>query len=187
MKAALACMALLCVSATIPNDQARTVNYPLVHQVLCEDGSLRGSAFRVGESEFITAAHVAANLGCTIDGEKIEIEAIKGETDFAEIRSGKAKGGKFDIDCGGFIPGHWYFAVGYAYGAPTQTLTPVYATARFHKSGLRALLGTQFIRGMSGGVVFDEFGKAVGIVNALILGTDWSLSRELKDTPLCQS
>jgi hypothetical protein len=50
--------------------------------------------------------------------------------------------------------------------------------------GLRGL--PTVIPGMSGGVVLNEAGEAVGVINMFTPFDQWSLSRSLSETSLCR-
>ena len=190
MKALLALVPLAMASVATSSDmpgETRIVDYPLVHRVMCEGGDIRGSAFRIAPTLFATAAHVAALDGCTLDGDPVSVAEINGILDSAVIQAGKPKGGAFPVSCAGFTPGHWYYAVGYAYGAPVQMMVPVYAVTRRHMSGMQIFKGPElFIGGMSGGPVMDSAGNAVGVVNARNVEAKISFSRAFKDTVLCR-
>lgn len=178
----LPALAFSLVSAT-PPDSKLFVNYPLVHKVSCDEGS--GTAFRIGKNHWLSVAHVATLSHCEIDGRKVVVTEIDGKHDFARL-DGESSGNGFRVNCSGFIPGHWYWAVGHAKGLPFQTALAVYATYARGGNGKRVLIGEyDFIPGMSGGPVLDELGQVVGTVNAFIPGTPISLSRELKETSIC--
>lgn len=155
-------------------------HYPMVHQVICDEG--RGSAFRVDGGRLLSVAHVTGGTNCKIDGRPIEAVQDEGR-DFAVI-SGTGRAG-FKINCGGFIPGQWYHSVGFAGGRPWQT-TLTHLASYQTADGYRVLLGIPtFIPGMSGGIVMNAAGEAVGTVNAFRRFTPLSYSVELKDTSVC--
>ena len=188
---ALALVALaIPLASAVPPPQAPAelvaVNFPLVHQVMCDRS--RGTAFRVGPNEFMTVAHVAANYGCTINGAPFTIRTINWKLDAAEIDLPIRKLGAIEVSCDGFIPGKWYYAVGYAYGLPYQSMIAVYAVKNPHNSGMQIFKGRgTFIPGMSGGPVLDDQGRAVGTVNAYNADYGLSFSRAFKDTIVCQA
>ena len=164
--------------------ETQVVDYPLVHQVRCT--KVRGTAFRIGRTDFATAAHVAANYGCTVEDAPFTIISIEGRLDAARINVPIPKLGAIEISCEGFRPGEWYYSIGYANGEPRQLLVPVYAIANRHVSGMQLFIGKNtFIPGMSGGPVLDSLGRAVGIVNAYNAHYRISFSRAFKDTDLC--
>jgi hypothetical protein len=160
------------------------VQYPLVHRVNCDEGS--GSAFRVGANHWLTALHVAALTHCEIDGAPVTVTERDEANDFARMDTPLGVPNGYRINCSGFVPGRWYWASGFANGAPFQTGIAVYATYARDASGKRVLIGpNDFIPGMSGGPVMDESGAVVGMVNAYVQGTPISLSREMRDTSMC--
>jgi hypothetical protein len=180
-------LALVPVSATprmMLADSLELVNYPMVHRVDCLEG--RGSAFRVGGVHWLSVAHVTALHACSIDNQPITVTEQDGKRDFARLDAGIMPANGFKINCGGFIPGHWYYAVGFPHGGAIQVALALYATYAKSSDGRRILLGDYtVIPGMSGGPIMDETGAVVGTVNAYIPGTPISLSRELKDTSVC--
>jgi hypothetical protein len=187
VKALAALLALVPVSATPQTTLASSlelVHYPLVHRVDCLEG--RGTAFRVGGTHWLSVAHVTALHACSIDNQPITVTEQDGKRDFAQLDAGIMPANGFKINCKGFVPGHWYFAIGYPWGGPVQVLIPLYATYAKSGSGLRILIGEDaVIPGMSGGVVMNDKGEAVGTINAYIPGTGVSMSRDLRDTSVC--
>lgn len=182
-KALLACL-LAGQPAPDESGSLRFVMYPLVHKVSCDEGS--GSAFRVGGNHWLTVAHVATLSHCAIDGDPVSATELDGKNDFARLDTGSGFRSGIKVNCHGFVPGQWYFAIGHALGKPFQTLLAVYATYAKTPDGKRVFIGDHdFIPGMSGGPVLNEAGEVVGTVNAFIPGTPISLSRELKDTSIC--
>jgi hypothetical protein len=171
-------------SALPEQDPITFIQYPLVHQVICLEG--KGTAFRVGPRHFLSVAHVTGLHGCSVDGQPIAVTEQDKGRDFSQFDADLPSERKLEINCTGFVPGQWYWAAGYAEGAPFQTELAVYATFAKDPSGKRVLIGPRaVIPGMSGGPIFDASGKVVGTVNAYYAGTGISLSRELKDTSAC--
>lgn len=170
-----------------PPPQMVFQNYPLVSRVDC--GNVRGSAFRIGGNHWLSVAHVTSHKGCTINGEPITVTEQDGFNDFARLDTPTGAPNGFEIDCNGFIPGRWYWAIGYAHGLDFQTAVAIYATIYFHENGMRAFTDSEnmVIPGQSGGPVIDpQTLKVVGTVNAYNPFYGVSFSRELKDTSLCK-
>ena len=158
--------------------------YEAVKQVRCGRGS--GTAFRVRGGDFVSAAHVTTIGGCTINDTPIE-GAVEGDLDVAIIKGLPNDGPSFPINCEGMTPNTYVFAVGYAAGFPWQTMTRLLVTAQRSPNGFVGLYGTPtVVPGMSGGVVINEAGEAVGVINMFTPFGPWSLSRSLSDTSLCK-
>jgi hypothetical protein len=177
---ALACAAPLLVSAT-PDRLRIGALYQEVRQVVCEEG--KGTAFRI-EGGMLSVAHVTKLSDCTIDGKPITARSDDG-LDFSRVASANKAG--FKINCDGFIPGQWYFAVGYAKGWQWQTMVMLRATYAT-ESGQQELVGPpQVIPGMSGGPVLNAAGEVVGTVNRYHNFYPLSYSQPLKGTSLCSA
>jgi hypothetical protein len=165
------------------DDQRMAVQYPLVKKVECDRGS--GSAFRVGPRRFLSVAHVTSLGGCKIDGNPITVIEQDGANDFSVIEAGPPKRSWLKIDCGGFKAG-WYWSAGFAWGLPYQTDVALYSTAYNAPNGMHLFIGRHtVIPGMSGGIVMNSAGEAVGTVNAYNPMGVISLSRSLSDTSVC--
>jgi hypothetical protein len=162
--------------------------YPLVHRVDCFEG--RGSAFRVGQNHWMSVAHVTALHLCEIGGDPFTVTNQDGADDFAQMDTDTGVPNGLPIDCRGFVPGHWYWAIGYPGGHERQLAVAIYATIyTAEQNGQRIFVGVHtVIPGMSGGPVLDpQTGAVVGTVNAYDPDDHLSFSRELKDTAACRS
>lgn len=175
------CLSTSAAQTTVP--ASTLAHYPQVKQVICAKS--RGSAVRIGNDTFISVTHVTTNSGCSIDGEPITVTYSDGGLDFSILRTARPGRG-LEIDCGGFVPGEYYFATGFAYGWPIQTTILIRSTSLRSFNGLAILYGPQtVIPGQSGGALLNAAGKIVGVVNAYNPVLLLSFSRALKDTPLC--
>lgn len=185
LKLLLAALALL---ATIPAFAATNETglapwqHPEVVRVDCAFG--RGSAFYVGPTTLLSVAHVTTMLGCTINGKPFTVLRSKG--DFSIISVAEPSTNWLRIDCGGFVAGKLYEAIGYARGLDTQTTVELEATGKI--DGQLSRLDGVFtvIPGQSGGPIRDELtGRVIGTVNTYDAENGLSGSVALKDTPVC--
>lgn len=183
----LAAAASLAVAAPTDTPQIfmGEINYPLVHQVLCKEGA--GTAFRIGPRRFLSVAHVTTLHNCTIDKAPITVIEQDGNNDFSIVEAGPPQRYAVKVSCEGFKTFEWYWAVGYAYGLPFQTVVALNATAFDADNGERILTGRySVIPGMSGGPILNGRGEVVGTVNMYDPARPISLSRSLKDTSVCK-
>lgn len=167
------------VSATpIPPAVAAPFNTAPIVQLVCEKAL--GTAVKVGDDKYVTAAHVVAGTGlCTIGGVPIRDVQISSSQDYAEFRGPFAKI-RAKFRCRPFHSGEEYLAMGYAMGAPFITFSP-WTASHFQIEDKQVFTG-EAIPGMSGGAVIDQDGRVIGIVNQR-----WpARSLPLKQTPLCK-
>lgn len=185
LKATAALLAAIpLASATLPPKKLGPGDlYPQVVQVDCFYKV--GSAFAITNGNYVSVEHVTKNVGCTINGQRIDATPEPG-LDFAIIK-GNAKSG-FKVNCAGIKPWRWVFAIGYARGYRWQTMVMLYATPWKTDDGMQVLLGPpSVIPGQSGGVILDENGEAVGTINRYLSeGPAASFVRPLADTSLCR-
>jgi hypothetical protein len=160
-------------------------NYPLVKRIDCREG--RGTGFRVGAHHMLSVAHVTTLNSCGIGGLPISVTEQDRAHDFSRFDVARATSNGFSVDCSGFRPGHWYWAIGHAQGAAFQTAVAIYATIYTDDAGKRIFVGHHtVIPGMSGGPVIDpETNKVVGTVNAYDPQDGLSISQELRNTSIC--
>ena len=174
-------LALLSWPASTASKQS-TVNFPAVRQIVCAGG--KGTGFRIADGRWVSVAHVTNNLACSIHGMPL---GAKDEPGDFSITDYEGKAGGFPVNCEGFKPGEYYFAIGYAGGFEWQTMTRHMATYKLSDDGYRILLGSPtVIPGMSGGPILNAKGEVVGTVNMYSKIYPLSFSRELKDTSLCK-
>jgi hypothetical protein len=158
--------------------------------VICPklQGSMRGSAFRVGAHLLLTAKHVTAEAPCSIEGDAMHVTYKGPDSDYAMLSDDRT-GAFFKVDCGGFVEGKEYVALGHARGLDQITAVPLTATGEYHDNGDAILVGIMTaIPGQSGGPIVDpDTGKAVGIVSASNFEHGLSFAGEVKDTPVCKT
>ncbi len=157
--------------------------FPLVHRVTCFLSV--GTAFRIGPNTMVSVSHVTDGLGCTIGGQSFKATPEPG--DFSIIKTPITKSGGFKINCGGFVKGESYWAIGHAKGALHHTTIHLLGSGLVVESGMAILTGSPtIIPGMSGGPILNTKGEVVGTNNMFSMQFPMSLSRQLKDTSLCK-
>lgn len=186
-RSVLACLLLAVPSSTAPatHDTAQ-IDEGAILQVICPmvGGWSAGTAFRIGPTIYLSVNHVTAPGTCTIDGKKIVVAYASKTQDFSMVAGNP--GPFLKVDCGGFVKGRKYIAIGYARGLPFETTVELVGTGQ--KSGPYSVLVGIFtvIPGMSGGaVVSEETGAVVGLVNVYDFQHGTSGSIALADTPIC--
>lgn len=146
----------------------------------------RGSAVRIGPRLLLSVAHVTDGKGCEIEGAPIKVLGQKG--DFSLIVTDVISEHWLRIDCGGFVQGRTYTAIGFARGLPYQTTVDVESTGQTVWDFDRLWGVFTVIPGMSGGGFVDtETGGLVGMVNVYDASVGNSGSVPLKGTSLCRS
>ena len=162
-------------------------HHPYVEKVQCDHAS--GTAFKIKDGRWLTVAHVADNEGCRIDGKPITILEMDEYGDFAILAVPDNRKGGIEVNCNGFSNYTWYWGVGHGRGYREPQIVSVrydaFLTFLYSKKwGI--MEGSRFVPGMSGGVVLDSAGRAVGMVNAYGVYQRISFSRQLRDTSVCR-
>jgi hypothetical protein len=189
MKAALIALAsvLLPVPVAPAIPETVVIDPASIVQVICptDDGYKAGTAFRVGNDLMLSVNHVTSGGDCFINGQRVVVRYASEDEDFSMLEG--SPGPSLKIDCGGFVRGRRYIAIGFARGLPTETSVELYGTG-MSDDGLALLTGMfTVIPGQSGGPVIDaETGKVVGTVNTDDFQQGISGSVELRGTPVCR-
>jgi hypothetical protein len=158
-------------------------------QLFC--GRSRGTGFYVRTNALASAHHVTQGDNCATDIEPVAVKFGSEKLDYSTSYVATADPDPMEIDCGGFVEGRQYIAVGYAHGAMLQRAVVVSHSASvlpgLNWEDFTTMVGTErFIPGMSGGPVIDAVsGKAVGLVKGYNTFPGVSYARALADTPLC--
>ena len=143
-----------------------------VPKIICyaQFGYSAGTAFRIGPTTLLSVNHVTKASRCYIEGEPIHVTYASAKTDFSML-SDSRKGNWLRVDCGGFVRGRTYVAVGHA-RAMDQLLRVEMTATGIVKDGIAVLSGVLEAQpGQSGGPIIDEeTGAVVGTVNA----ADWA-------------
>lgn len=146
-----------------------------------------GTAFRIG-SYFLSVNHVTTGPAkCFIGSTPISVSYASRSSDFSMLDADK--GPYLPVDCGGFVKGHRYVALGYARGVDQITSVDLVATGDHLSDGQAVLSGIfAIVPGMSGGPILDaDTGKVVGTNNVENFEEGMSGSVALKDTPVCKA
>lgn len=174
-------------SVVIPDKGDVIVSPAAIVQVICTKGDdeYAGTAFRVGDGILLSVNHVTESGHCTINGAPISKLYRSPSSDFSMLNGGD--GPFIKVDCGGFVKGRHYIALGYGRGAPVISQIDLIATGITDK-GEAVLEGMlSVIPGQSGGPVIDaETGEVVGTVNAQDFEDGLSWSVPLSITPVCR-
>lgn len=186
---------LICAAALLAAPVAASapaspqLEQPAVPLVICPmiGGYSAGSAFRIGPHLLLSVNHVtSASATCGIDGQRITVIYASTERDFS-VLSDDRPGSYLKADCGGYVAGRRYVALGHARGLPILTTVTLIATGS-SRGGFYVLRGIfTVIPGMSGGPVLDaETGKVVGTINVYDEPSGMSGSVPLSETPVCK-
>jgi hypothetical protein len=166
-----------------------------------QDGYYLGTAFYVGNGQWVTARHVVVDEDssdkhlypvCNLGGLPIKVLDVgKGFVDYALFSSPVTPPQRAIISCEGFRQGSTYFATGYADGNPWQVTVRLTGTgSKTYEPGAgnnEDLLRGTTIQGQSGGPVADDRGVVIGMVSAgEENGIPTSIVLSLADTPLCK-
>lgn len=176
------------------NIEQEVITPQAIVQVVCIGVTDRGSpyvragtAFRVGPSIMLSVNHVTAGPAkCFIGRSPIKVTYASPDADFSMLEGDE--GPSLKIDCGGFVKGRKYVAIGYARGRDYLTTVELTGTG-VKQDGWSVLTGMlTVIPGQSGGPILDEeTGKVVGTVNVENFEQGMSGSVALKDTPICKA
>lgn len=145
-----------------------------------------GTAFRVGDGLLLSVNHVTSAAGqCFVDGKPLAIRYKAPHADFSMIGGGD--GPHLKVDCGGFVKGRSYVAIGYARGLAQLTRVDLTGSGE-NDRGLAVLEGIfAVVPGQSGGPVIDvETGSVVGVVDAENYEEGLSWAVPLSSTPVCK-
>lgn len=162
-----------------PVQAKTTIDTSPVVQLVCEDRS--GTAVKIDDDTYITAAHVAVGENCKVGGTAIVLTEIDTTRDFA-VFTGPASRISAKYTCRGFSSDEEYLAVGHAFGWKELTYQPVRASGFGVRGEPTQMFTGEVIPGMSGGPVYGKNGRVVGIVNMR-----WpARSLPLSETSVCK-
>jgi hypothetical protein len=164
------------------------VSHPNVEKIQCDKGS--GTGFKLQSGLWASVNHVTKMTGCRVDGLPINVVYADPVGDFSLFEvPGDNRFGGIPVSCGGFYDGQWVYGIGHGRGDPWPQVVAVRYSALYTfmaHNGWAILDVNRFVPGMSGGVVLDAWGRAVGTVNAFGLFMKISMSKPLAETPLCK-
>jgi hypothetical protein len=164
-------------------------HHPYIEKISCDRGS--GTGFKLDTGTWVSVDHVTSLGNCTVDGIPIVVTHADKSGDFSTfVVPGDRRRGGIKANCEGYKEGRWYHGQGHARGLSIVTSVPVLflrvLNQQTHPKGFKALAYNRYIPGQSGGPSFNDNGEAVGTVNAFLIFYPVSLSKQLKDTIVCQ-
>ena len=162
------------------------VQHPYVEKLTCLRGS--GTGFKISDGRWVSVDHVTRIGGCSMDGKPITVTHSDPEGDFSTFTVEDDRVGGIEVNCGGFQDGQWYHGIGHGKGYEVPQAKAVRYNAFFTFIGSTRwgiFEANRFVPGMSGGVVLDQTGRAVGTVNAFGILERISFSRSLQRTIVC--
>jgi len=150
--------------------------------VVCTDRM--GTAFHIGNGNYVTASHVVnGTKECRIGVNPARVLKDDSAKDVAEL-AGPDIGDRLRVDCGGFRPNRHYLATGYVGRINLVRLPLIYsAFGDDPDNGNGQFVGPDIIPGMSGGPLLNEGLRVSGVV----LQRFPARARSLGETFVCQS
>lgn len=178
-------LAAIPLTSATPPDLIAVVN-PQLALVKIECDGWMGTGFRIDDKTIVSVNHVVKKGNCSINAWPIHITHSAPNLDFA-ILQGNA-GPALPVDCGGFVAGRKYLAIGYARDVEPATTVELTATGLTDKG--EAVLTGMFvvIPGQSGGPIIDKIThRVVGTVNSENFENGLSWSVPLSATKVCRA
>lgn len=184
LRGALAAALLVYAPQAVPQTQVH-VFIPASAIPLVDCATTAGTAFRISPHLLLSVNHVVTGTNCQIAGEPIHVDYQARKADFAEL-SDDRDGQWLKVDCGGFVAGHEYLAIGHARGLDELASVELMGTGHYDH-GMARLMGIYTAQpGQSGGPIVDAVtGDVVGTVNAANWEYGATFSVELKGTWIC--
>lgn len=186
LRSALILALMVPMSAATPQTTAPMEAVPLVVCPQGDGSGYSGSAFRIGPHLLLSVKHVTNLPHCMIDGLPIHVLYTSPTADFSVLIDDRA-GKWLKVNCGGFIAGREYIAIGHPRGLDGLVAVKMTATGESDE-GLSKLTGVFTVQpGHSGGEIIDkETGEVVGTINAADWESGLSFSVPLSETPICK-
>ena len=152
-----------------------------------DDGRVIGTGFYINDHYLATAAHVAKDRLCSVEGEEAPTVYADGDADIAVIRTESVGPGRIPISCKKPSKGKAYTAIGFPGGMGMEKRAFVgtgnYVSPDDKKFHGMARFDGAAAPGMSGSAILRN-GRVVGILTAT--SNAEMLGRSLSDTWLCK-
>jgi V8-like Glu-specific endopeptidase len=190
VKALLALAAVLLNASVLPDDPIQTNPAKSVHMITCpvdKDSYVVGTGSYVDAHTVITAAHVAADRTCFVEGERALLVYVNKKLDIAVLWTPAEGEGRIPISCRKPRDGEAFHVYGYPNAEPLQKRvflgTGKFVPADEEFPGMAIFDGAS-TPGQSGSAILDSHNRIIGVLNA---GNDVSmLGRLLRNTYLCK-
>src|SRR6476620_6227501 len=163
--------------------------YTLARKIECpvdERHYIAGSGFYIGSHTILTAAHVAANRDCYINGEPVQTVYYDAGKDIAIVHTDESVSRWMHLDCGKPRKGKTVFVYGYPNGERLERrvfgTTGQFVPANDPEFAGMAIFDGASTAGQSGSAIIYD-GKIIGVLDA---GSQVDmLGRLLRETYLC--
>jgi hypothetical protein len=177
-----------------------TIDPKSIRKIKCTAG--HGTGFVIAKGKMMTAYHVIANQAQCSDEESGEVLIVVYQNpslDIAVLGFTHTKGSPdaLPVRCTAFETTGTYYSYGFAGVGESDMMVTRLRALTDYTDGVDMVSKTPFyhmrilkgvvIQGMSGGPILDDSGRVVGMNNLTAAGYRFGLSREMRDTYLCDA